>query len=226
MPRHDYIFVDESGDPGFTLDKETGLLLSSAYYVAAALHVCDDAFRELNRHVAAFRYLSGLNGELKIPAGRDEFTRLLDPIRALAEGGSNVWGSVVYVNKRNYTGSYLKPGGSRPANPVRFRNYMLRRLLEHHFARQPLQSEHYDLILDRIDSNRREKENLWRYIANNRHIPTPTNMTHASSIYVEGLQIVHHLANGFRDVVGGSRTASELAFVNARDLTFNQYVYG
>ena len=224
MPRHDYIFVDESGDPAFKLDPASGDLLSSSYYVTAALHLCDDAFRDLNRHVAAFRYYSGLSRELKIPSQKVEFTRLLDPIRTLTEGGKNIWASAVYVDKLRYNGSYLKPGGKRPASPVRFRNYMLRRLLEHHFQRYPLQSNQYDLVLDRIDLTNEETENLWQYISGNRNIPTPLHITHASSIYVEGLQVVHHIANGYKDVVNSDRVPTELSFVNPRDLTTNQYV--
>ena len=224
MPRHDYIFVDESGDAAFKLDPVSGELLSSDYYVTAALHLCDDAFRDLNRHVAAFRYYSGLNRELKIPSQREEFKRLLDPIRGLTEGGKNIWASAVYVNKLRYNGSYLKPGGKRPASPVRFRNYMLRRLLEHHFQRYPLQSNQYDLVLDRIDLTNEETENLWQYISGNRNIPTPLHITHASSIYVEGLQVVHHIANGYKDIANSGRLPTELSFVNPRDLTTNQYV--
>ena len=226
MVKHDYIFVDESGDAAFTLDPASGDLLSSEYYVAAALHLCDDAFRDLNRHVAAFRYYSGLNRELKIHAQTEEFTRLLDPIRALSEGGKNIWASVVCVDKLGYNGSYLKPGGKRPASPLRFRNYILRRLLEHHFQNYPLQSNQYDLVLDRIDLTREDTENLWQYISGNRNIPTPTHITHASSIYVEGLQVVHHIANGYKDVVGGDRVPAELSFVNSRDVTTHQYVGG
>ena len=224
MPKHDYIFVDESGDAAFKLDPVSGELLSSDYYVTAALHLCDDAFRDLNRHVAAFRYYSGLNRELKIPSQREEFTRLLDPIRGLTDGGKNIWASVVYVDKLRYNGSYLKPGGKRQASPVRFRNYMLRRLLEHHFQRYPLKSNQYDLVLDRIDLTKEETENLWQYISGNRNIPTPLHITHASSIYVEGLQVVHHIANGYKDIVNSGRVPTELSFVNPRDLTTNHYV--
>ena len=160
LPRHDYIFVDESGDPGYAMDPDSGDLLSSSYYVATVLHLCDDAFRDLNSHVAAFRYYSGLNRELKIPSQKVEFTRLIDPIRALTEGGRNIWASVVYVDKVRYTGSYLKPGGERPASTFRFRNYILRRLLEHHFLRYPLQSQQYDLVLDRVDLSREDAENF------------------------------------------------------------------
>ena len=226
MARHDYIFVDESGDAAFTLDAASGELLSSEYYVAAALHLCDDAFRDLNRHVAAFRYYSGLNRELKIPARTEEFARLLDPIRAVSEGGKNIWASVVYVDKLRYNGSYLKPGGKRPTSPLRFRNYMLRRLLEHHFQSYPLQSDQCDLVLDRIDLTREQTENLWQYVAGNPNIPTPAHITHASSIYVEGLQVVHHIANGYKDVGGGDRVRSVLSFVNPRDLTTHHYVRG
>ena len=81
---------------------------------------------------------------------------------------------------------------------------MLRCLLEHHFQKYPLRSHHYDLVLDRVEMTKEETENLQNYLAGNYNIPTPTNITHASSIYVEGLQIVHHIANGCKNVVTGS----------------------
>ncbi len=219
MARHDYIFVDESGDPAFKVDPSSHQPLSSNFYTAAALHLCDDSFRDLNKHMAAFRYYSGLNRELKIPSEKEEYTRLLDPIRALSEAGRNIWASVVYLDKLKYNGSYLKPGGKRPVNPVKFRNYILRRLLEHHFQKYSLQSSQYDLVLDRIDLSREESENLRQYISGNRSIPTPTHITHASSIYVEGLQIVHHIANGYKAAATGRPVPIELSFVNPRDLT-------
>ena len=224
MPKHDYVYVDESGDAAFKLDTQSGKLLSSTYYVAAALHLADDTFRDLNRHVASFRYYSGLHRELKIPARKMEFTRLLDPIRALSEGGKNIWASVVYLDKLRYTGTYLKLGGRRPASPVRFRNYILRRLLEHHFLQFPLTSNQYELVLDRIGLTREDTENLRQYITGNLNIPTPAHVTHASSIYVEGLQVVHHIANGYKDVMLTGSELAELSFVSARDLTLNQSV--
>ena len=224
MPRHDYIFVDESGDPAYTVDPESGRLLSTSFYIAAALHSCDDSIRDLNKHMAAFRYYSGLSRELKIPPEREEYTRLIDPIRALAEGGENIWASVVYVDKLRYNGSYLKPDVGRPPDPLRFRNYMLRRLLEHHFQRYQLQSNQYDLVLDRIDLSREQSEDLWQYISGNRNIPTPAYITHAASIYVEGLQAVHHIANGYSGVVDGGSVPRELSFVNARDISTDQRI--
>ena len=224
MPRHDYIFVDESGDTGFSLDPRSGQLLSSTFYTCAALHLCDDAFSDVNKHVAAFRYISGLSKELKIPSEKEPYSKLIAPIQELAEGGKNIWASVVYVDKLKYNGSYLKPGGTRPAQPILFRNYVLRRLLEHHFQHHKLQSRQYDLVLDRVEMTRDETENLRQYLARNYNIPTPTHITHAASIYVEGLQIVHHIANGYKGVVHGGYLPPELSFVTPRDLTYSQSV--
>ncbi len=226
MPSLDYIFVDESGDPGFTLDPSSGQLLSSKSYVAAALHLCDDAFRAVNQHVAAFRYLSGLSRELKIPPEKQDFTRLLDPIRVMSEGGQHIWASVVYLDKLRYTGSYLQPGGKRPVSPIRFRNYILRRLLEHHFNWRPTLSSKYELVIDRIDLSLEDVENLRQYLAGNRHIPTPIHITHASSIYVEGLQLVHHIANGYGGVVEGKAAPDAISFVKGKDITTIQSISG
>ncbi len=223
MPKHDYIFVDESGDPGYALDQDSGRLLSSTFYIGAALHLTDEAFKALNEHVAAFRYYTGMSRELKIPIERAEFTKLLDPIRALAEADMGIRASVVYLDKLAYTGSYLKPGGRRPQSPIKFRNFILRCLLEHHFQQFQLQSGQYDLVLDRVEMTLEETDNLRQYITGNVHIPTPVHITHAASIYVEGLQVVHHIANGYRVVMDGVSTPSELSFVKPKDLTVKQH---
>ena len=225
MAKHDCIFVDESGDLGYKCDPESGELISSNFYVAAALHLTDDAFGDLNKHVAAFRFYSGLSRELKIPQSQEAFSKLLDPIKALSEAGKNIWASVVYLDKSKYTGSYLKPGGARPADTIKFRNYILRRLLEHHLKTHGLQSEQYDLVLDRVEMTREQIENLRDYLGGNRHFRTPTYITHASSIYVEGLQVVHHIANGYGSMITSGDVPFGLSFVNARDITTNQRIF-
>lgn len=222
MAKHDYIFVDESGDPGYKVDPESGQLLSSSFYIAAALHLSDDAFAGLNKHVASFRFYSGLSRELKIPPSMAEVDKLVNPIKMLAEAKGNIRASVVYLDKVKYTGSYLKPGGLRAADPVKFRNYVLRRLLKHHFRRYELLSNQYDLVLDRVETTRKQRAGLKRYLARDDQFPKPTYITHAASIYVEGLQIAHHIANGFKAAVAGQGTLEELSFVNARDLTRNE----
>ena len=219
MPKHDYLFVDESGDPGYATHPVSGELLSTPYYTAAVLHVVDDAFRDINRHIADFRFYSRLDKELKIPSNSKSFIPLVHPIGVLARSDVGIYASAVYLDKRNYTHRYLKPADERGQDPVRFRNFVLRRLLEHHFSCYPLQSDRYDLVLDRIDATKSDREGLENYLTGNRNIPTPNYITHASSIYVEGLQIVHHLANGFKGAALGDKLPGALDFVNSLDIT-------
>lgn len=222
MAKHDYLFVDESGDPGFKIDMSANHILSSPYYTAAVLHIVDDAFRDINRHIANFRFYTMLNKDLKIPPKERSFRALIEPIGVLAENQNGIYASAVYLNKRLYTGRYLKPGGERPQDPIRFRNFVLRCLLEHHFQRYSLQSDRYDLVLDRFDMAAEARDNLEWYLSRNPNIPTPSYITHASSIYVEGLQIAHHIANGYKDAASGGEAPEALSFVSARNITTNQ----
>ena len=64
----------------------------------------------------------------------------------------------------------------------------------------------------------------WIHIRGNVNIPTPTHITNAASIYVEGLQVVHHIADAYKDVVAGGSEPTEPSFVKSPDLTDNQYV--
>ena len=219
MAKHDYIFVDESGDPGYKIDPDSGQLLSSSFYIAAALHLSDDAFAGLNKHMAAFRYYSGLNRELKMPPSREEFSRLLGPIKVMAESGADIRASVVYLDKLKYNGRYLKPGYAEPADSHKFRNYILRLLLECHFEKNGLFADQYDLIIDRVETTGKQRERLENYLSRVDKLPKPAYITHAASIYVEGLQVVHHIANGHKGMADGEDAPSELSFVNAKDLT-------
>ena len=187
------------------------------------MHLTDDAFRYLNQHVAAPRFYTGFTKELKIPPGNLKFPKPLEPIRSLAQEGAGIWASVVYVDKLRYTGPYLKQV-ERPASSLRFRNFILRLLLERHFQNYPIQSLYYNLVLDRVDLTRKQADNLWHYLYGNLATPNPSHITHASSIYVEGLQVVHHIAEGFKEALRRENMPPELTFVNPRDLTHSQEV--
>ena len=198
MAKNDFIFVDESGDTGYKLDPETGELLSSPYYVLAALHITDDSVQLINRHVAAFRFYTGFSRELKFPPEREMFTRLLEPIKEMEVRGAEINASVVYLDKKKYTGDYLKPGGGRPQSTLYFRNRVLRCLLEFHFASYGLMSRQYELVLDRIDMTPGQVRNLETYLRNRRGLIAPRLITQADSIYVEGLQVVDNIARDSR----------------------------
>lgn len=219
MAKNDFIFVDESGDTGYKLDPGTGGLLSSPYYVLAALHVSDDSIRLINRHVAAFRFYTGFNRELKFPPEREMFTRVLNPIQVMALRGSEIHASVVYLDKKRYTGDYLKSGGVRQQSTLYFRNRVLRCLLEFYFDSFSLKSRQYELILDRTDMTPKQVANLESYLRGRRGLIVPRFITQADSIYVEGLQVVDNIASGFKNVVGGANVPESLSFVNAKDLT-------
>ena len=219
-PRQDFLFIDESGDPGYALDQNSSGLLSSPFFVLAVLHLCDDSFPQINRHVAALRYLRSFDRELKLPAQQQYAGRLLEPIGQLAKSDDNVWASVVYVDKERYTGRYLRPTPEAETDPLRFRNYVLRRLLRHHFSLHPLKSRQYDLVLDRVDMTAAERDNLTTYLRTRPDIPPPTYVTHASSMYVEGLQIVHNIANGYYDSLkAGHSLLEELTFADSKDIS-------
>ena len=224
MAKNDFIFVDESGDTGYKLDTNTGELLSSPYFVLAALHVSDQSIRLLNRHIAAFRFYTGFNRELKFPPGKATFTRILEPIQEAAMRGASIHVSVVYLNKQRYTGDYLKPSGVRPQSALYFRNRILRCLLEFHFASYRLMSRQYELILDRIDMTPGQIRSLETYLRNRQGLTVPRLITQADSIYVEGLQIVDNIASGFKDVAGGGMISESLSFVNAVDITLDRNV--
>ncbi len=224
MAKNDFIFVDESGDTGYKLDPDTGELTSSPYFVLAALHVTDESVRLLNRHIAAFRFYTGFSRELKFPTEKEMFTRLLDPIQEMAVRGASIHASAVYLDKRRYTGDYLKPGRVRPQSTLYFRNRILRCLLEFHFASYDLTFRQYELILDRIDMTPSQVRNLETYLRNRRGLREPRLITQADSIYVEGLQVVDNIASGFKDVVGGARIPESLSFINAVDITRDRNV--
>ena len=222
MAKHDFIFVDESGDPGYVVDPCSGELRGSAHFLLAALHVTDQSISLINRHLAAFRYYTTFDRELKVPPEREVYDRLLEPICRSAERRSDIHASVVYLDKEKYTGSYLKPSGTRPQSQLYFRNRVLRCLLEHHFAKYQLESGQYDLILDRVDMNLEQIDNQRRYLNSNLNFRGPRYITHASSIYVEGLQVVDHIARGFKDAVYGSAVPDSLGFVIDRDITVDR----
>ena len=81
-------------------------------------------------------------------------------------------------------------------------------------------------MLDRVEMTREQIENLREYLGANWHFRTPTYITHASSIYVEGLQVVHHIANGYGSTIVDGYVPPALSFVNARDITVNQRIFG
>ena len=121
----------------------------------------------LHATFANFRFYRGWYNTSRSRRVRQNSVDLSVPSGLWRRRGVTSGHSVVYLAKARYTGSYLKPGGKRPSDPIRFRNYVLRRLLEFHFQHYPLQSNQYDLILDRFEMTAEARENLLQYLAGN-----------------------------------------------------------
>lgn len=60
----EFIFIDESGDPG-----DPAILGASPLYLLVATHMDEMTYRDFTAHVAAFRYFHGVNREFKAWGG-------------------------------------------------------------------------------------------------------------------------------------------------------------
>jgi hypothetical protein len=122
-----YIFIDESGDPGMLAQNGS----NSKYYAELALQVGNVGMDALHEHIINWRYIKRINREVKtLPNGIDK-GRFIEPIANMQEGGLIKF-SCVYLDKTNYKGPYLNT-----AEPIKFRNFIHRKLLEHHFENIP-----------------------------------------------------------------------------------------
>jgi hypothetical protein len=152
-----YLFIDESGDPGnITPDGS-----NSEYYAELALQVSKDDFFCLLEHITNWRYIRGRFQEFKkLPSGKDLY-RFLAPIIELQREGI-IKCSGVYLDKERYTGPYLKATPNKASNPLKFRNFVHRQLLEFHFSRYPLDDNDIDIevIFDRFDMSKEAFSNL------------------------------------------------------------------
>jgi len=216
MTRHLYVFIDETGDAG------DGTGDSSSYYGELALAIKADCFPDLNRHLLNWRYCRRIIKEMTRPPKHEDANTFLRPFSELCKNGAFVC-SCVYVLKHNYLGPYLRPAENY--SPIKFRNYVHRRLLEWHFANNhPLNDEKIELIFDRFDMSKEDEENLANYLKNNWNLPPFKHIIHADSEYIEALQLAHQFVNLARDIFMKMATFSTelLDFVKIKDITKGQ----
>lgn len=93
----EFIFIDESGDPGPPVEG------SNSVYILVALHLSDAALRQAQRHLTAFRYHHGVSKELKDTGAllKDRFTPVT---RALLE----FFAELVPTGEATATGHWLR----------------------------------------------------------------------------------------------------------------------
>lgn len=214
MPKIDYFFIDESGDLG------TGEGDSSKYYAELVLHITDDSIPDITRHVVSWRYIRGFNREMKALGNMQEIERFLAPL-AHMKTQNLISCSAVYLLKKDYTGPYLKTTSPRGQDPIRFRNFVHRQLLEFHFSNHTAATSNLELIFDRFDMSSEAISNLKDYLNGNYSLPDFKYITHADSKYTDFLQIASQLVNCIKDII--SKTDKEenaiSSFISLNDIT-------
>ncbi|MBL7156451.1 MAG: DUF3800 domain-containing protein [Candidatus Pacebacteria bacterium] len=187
LAKRDFIFIDESGDPG----NET------EYYILGLLHITDVSLKKMNTDLGALRYFGNIKKELK--STRLNFAQkqyLFNIIKSRINSGEFIKASALYIKKENFSGTYLfdQPGLARDA--TKFRHYVLRRLLEFHFKYVKPQSNEIEIIVDRFHALENKEQQLRNYLRIDVHniLPKFLHIIQADSRYVDLLQVADWVA--------------------------------
>lgn len=195
-----YLFLDESGDPGTAPG-------NNPIYLIAGLHVTKPGLEALRLHLSCFRYQHQVSKEFKSWGSllKDKPTPQL---RAFAETlvtlttEGQLAATVNWLHKPSYKanqGPYLGRGQSQ-----QFRSFQVRLLLTRHRSRGHW-SDNLDVVLDRWNMSEERYLNLRQYVKEKIWglEPRPAHVTVADSDYVEGLQVADMYARFARAVVEG-----------------------
>jgi hypothetical protein len=199
----EFIFGDESGDPGLAGDPT---------YILAALHMSERVVHHVRYCDAAFRYHSQVTKEYKDqgwaakigPAG---VRLLLSMADFTGRGEANA--TVIWLDKATYRangGPYLEAGKS-----TEFRHFQLRLLLEKHRAAHPWGTR-LDVVLDRWGASQSARRNLEDYLQGNYALrPQVETVTLVDSLYCDLIQIVDLYTRLARLVVSGAASSEQKA---------------
>ncbi|MBI2852365.1 MAG: hypothetical protein HYX84_04605 [Chloroflexi bacterium] len=214
-----FVFVDETGDPGAEISKG-----ASPYFGMVSLSVRDEHYEAVRLLLAQIHWLCGTAACLEL--GSSNPIRALNLLRGLRElvRSEIISVSAMYIKKETYGGRYLT--WSPPDVPLKewryyLRNYLLRHLLEFHFASPGSASEPVDLILDRVILTESQRKNTFDYLNSANSIPLRRKfeipsiefLTLADSEYVGGLEIAHVMADVLKEQLKETiiSTAKEVA---------------
>ena len=172
-----YLLMDESGDPGLDTD----------FFIAGTVEVSREALKDLRRLLAPYTHHYHLYNENKAAGlsatGRPRL-KACEILCAILDR-DDTHASVVYVEKDRYTGPYLGKQG-KPVVPAKFRNFVTRLLLEHHFQGRNIPTDtQIELVFDRVSMSRAVRQNLESYLSGNFRLPTIHHYTHVDSEYAD-----------------------------------------
>lgn len=196
----EFVFVDESGDPGFPGH--------NAIYLLVACHMDERTYADVYSHLVAFRYFHGVNREFKDWGGltkvppTQQWQSFMGFLRDRSLAG-DVAITCTWINKPTYRSN----GGPHTdlGQSSRFRNFQLRRLLETHKARNGW-GPNVDVILDRWSMSHEQRVNLETYIKTNWNLRPIGSVSTVNSAYVDMIQAVDLLTRLARKVIEGSVT--------------------
>lgn len=204
-----FVFVDETGDPGTEVSKG-----ASSLFGLTLLSVTDGDYEALKLLLSQVQWLCGTAASIVLGQHSVRALNLLRGLKELARNGI-VSASGLYIIKEDYGGRYTKWSDidvPKTEWTYYLRNYLLRHLLEFHFAAHNVSSEPIDLIVDRVLLTESQRKNTLEYLNSNTAIPLRepfkippiTFLTVADSQYVGGLEIAHLLADILREYVKGT----------------------
>jgi len=208
-----FVFVDETGDPGSEVSKG-----ASSFFGMALISVMDKDYIALRRLLSQVHWLCGTASPISLGQHHVRASNLLRGLQELARNRI-VSASGLYIIKECYGGRYMKWSDiDVPSSEWRYylRNYLLRHLLEFHFAAIDTPSEPMDLILDRVLLTEIQRKNTIKYLNSKTAIPLMepfkmppvTFLTVADSQYVGGLEIAHVLSEILKEFIKGTTPES------------------
>lgn len=207
----DFLFIDETGDPGKN---------GSKYFGYGLIHVNSKCYSSIRRLLFNYRLFSGMFPEVhNLPQKPITHLNLLRGISALAETGL-IAITGLYIEKETYGGRYLnwlEKELNIPQSewPYYLRNYLLRHLLEAHFEGKTA-VEDTDLVLDRVTLTEDQRKNTIEYLNSKTlalkkpfSLPAIKYLTVADSEYVGGLQLAHIIAELINSHANGKISAEQ-----------------
>ena len=180
-----FIFVYESGDSGDFTNPS-----SSDYFIINVLLTTDINMREIEKMLFDFRFYTGYTKELKY-LQKEHINLFIKLFYKIIQNNYARYFSLE-IEKSSYIGPYLKSIEKDVLNPNKFRNFLLKKTLEHITTNEDLQSKNVpiEIIIDRYIHNQELEQNLKEYLWSNYKLPNFDAIVQVDSRYCHLIQLI------------------------------------